>query len=129
MHRLAPQAKSADEKLGLYGATIAALEGYGDDRGRDAWEEKLLVDFKDDQSACAGVFMDRGARAYYAKDFEKALQAYRKVSNDYPRSAFFGEAQFNIGTVLQRQRKYDDAILAYYKLFLARGAAMTLPAP
>ena len=52
LHRLAPQAKSADEKLGLYAATIAALEGYGDDRGRDAWEEKLLVDFKDDQNAC-----------------------------------------------------------------------------
>ena len=63
-----------------------------------------------------------GARAYAKKDFEKALQAYRKICNDYPRSAFCRRAQFNIGTVLQRQQKYDDAVLEYRKLVPSKGS-------
>jgi TolA-binding protein len=46
-------------------------------------------------------------------DFEGALQTYRRVRAEHPRTDWAGEAQNGIGDVLQAQRKYNEARAAY----------------
>ena len=39
------------------------------------------------------------------------------MCREYPNSEFYGDAQYNIGSTLQAQKKYDEAIEEYAKLF------------
>jgi tetratricopeptide (TPR) repeat protein len=116
LHRLLPKAKTPAQRFVIYWRTSGELETLGDYEGRDAWEEKILRDFKDDPNACATVFLDRGTRACRAKDWTKALEIFRRICRDYRKSDAWPEAQRQIGVILQRQKKYDEAIAAYREL-------------
>ncbi len=116
LNRLLPKAKNNAQRLAVYWRTSGELESLGDFQGRDAWEEKILREFKHDPNACAAVYYDRGERAYRAKDRAKALEMFRKVCADYRRSDACGEAWRQIGMILRRQGKYDEAIAAYRQL-------------
>jgi len=117
LHRVLAYAKDAKEGLLVYRSIIQCLSGLNDDAGRDAWEDKLLRDFKTDQDACAEVYVNRGIRAFGQNDFPEALVFFRKVCLEYPNSEFYGDAQYDLGSTLQEQKKYDEAIEEYAKLF------------
>ena len=93
---------------------LAALE---DQAGVEAWEHKILAEFKSDREACAGVYVDRGVRAFKRKDFNEALSLFRKVAEDYPDTTLYGDAQYDVGLVLHEQQNYDHAISEYAKIF------------
>lgn len=60
LNRLLPKAKNDAQRLAVYWRTSGELESLGDFQGRDAWEEKILREFKHDPNACAAVYYDRG---------------------------------------------------------------------
>ena len=117
LNRVLAYAKEAKDGLLVYRSIIQCLSSLNDDAGRDAWEDKLLRDLKADQDACAEVYVNRGIRAFLLNDFPQALVFFRKVCREYPNSEFYGDAQYNIGSTLQAQKKYDEAIEEYAKLF------------
>lgn len=49
-------------------------------------------------------------------DFDGALDAYKRVRSEHPRTDWSGEAQSGIGDVLRAQRKYAEARAAYEAL-------------
>ena len=117
LNRVLAYAKEAKDGLLVYRSIIQYLSSLNDDAGRDAWEAKLLRDFKDDQDGCAEVYLNRGIRAFLLNDFPQALVFFRKVCREYPNSEFYGDAQYDLGSTLQVQKKYDEAIEEYAKLF------------
>lgn len=118
--RVLPCAENEKERLSLYHLFIECLSELGDDRGRHAWEEKLLKDFQAEPETCASVYVSRGERAYRAKKLDEALLNYRKASRDYPNSRTYGIAQYNVGIILKEQQRYEEAITELDKLFLSR---------
>ena len=117
LNRVLPYAKDPKDGLAVYRTIIQRLSSLNDDGGRDAWEDKVLRDFKSDADACAEVYLNRGIRAYLQNDFPQALVFFRKVCREYPNSEFYGDAQYDVGSTLQDQKKYDEAIEEYSKLF------------
>src|SRR5439155_15166714 len=53
------------------------------------------------------------------KDFPEAIAYFRKLCSEYPDSNFYGEAQYDIGSTLKEQKKYDEAVEEYTRLFLS----------
>jgi tetratricopeptide (TPR) repeat protein len=117
LKKLIPLIKTKQQKLEIYRNTISCLDGFGDAAGRDAWEAKILEDFKLDQDACGAVYAKKAERAYKDENRDLALSLYQKVCSEYPKSESFGISQFNVGTILQEQGKYSAAIEEYLKLF------------
>jgi tetratricopeptide (TPR) repeat protein len=52
----------------------------------------------------------KGNDAYSKKDFDKAIESYKKVTGKDPSNA---TAQYNLGNALYRNKMTDDAIAAY----------------
>ncbi len=117
LHRVLPYAHNSKDALAVYHLMIQCLSGLGDDRGRDAWEDKTLIDFKAEPEACAEVYLNRGIRAFLKREFEQAVAYFGKVCSEYPDTDAYGDAQYDIGSVFQEQSKYDEAIEEYNKLF------------
>lgn len=115
-----PAARNEAEKLALHRLMIKTLDLMGDEAGCTAWENKELDDFKTNDEACAGVYRDRGMRAYHKEDFTNAMPLLRKVCSDYPETQAYGDAQYTVGLILQQQQKYDEAIMEYARLFQSK---------
>jgi len=116
LHGALPHADTPMQKLSLYRAIIRCLDGLSDEAGRTAWEERVLEEFKDDCEVSASVLVARAQRAYEDGKLAEALQLYREVSRKYPDSGSYGVAQYNVGIILKRQQKYEEAIRAFSEL-------------
>lgn len=112
-----PFARNEAEKIALHRLITKTLDLMGDEAGRTAWENKVLNDFKTNDEACAGVYLDRGLRDYNKDDFTNAMPLLRKVCSDYPETQAYGDAQYTVGLILQQQQNYDEAIMEYARLF------------
>jgi tetratricopeptide (TPR) repeat protein len=118
LHRVLPFAKEATNSVAVHQEIIRCLSGLNDDAGRDAWENKVLVDFKSDVDACAGVYIDRGLRAYHLwRDYDTALMWMRKACAQSPDLKLWGDAQYSVGLILQDQKQFDEAIAAFNEIF------------
>jgi TolA-binding protein len=117
LNRVLAYAQTPKDRLAIYKMTIQCLTGLNDESGRDAWEEKLLRDMNSDADACAEVFVSRGIRAYLRKDYAQAKDFFRRVCQEYPNSDSFGDAQYNLGSTLQEEKKFDEAVAEFSKLF------------
>ena len=115
--RMLPHASNAKETVRLCQLIIKSLAALDDNLGVVAWEDKLLTEFKTDRDACAGVYVDRGGRAFEKKNFPEALTHFRMVCTEYIDSNWYGDAQYDVGLVLHEQQKYDEAVVEYAKLF------------
>ena len=117
LNRVLPYAQTAKERLAVYHTTIQCLVGLGDESGRDAWEDQVLQDFRSDADACAEIYVNRGIRAYLHKEYPQAVDLFQKVCREYPNSESFGDAQYNLGSTLQEEQKFDRAVEEFSKLF------------
>jgi len=117
LNRVLPYAKTAKESLALYQEMIKNLSALDDEPGLVAWEDKLLNELKSDRDAGAAIYLARGVRAYRTKNIPEALADFRKVCAEHADSSSYGDAQYDVGLLLQEQRKYDEAIPEYAKLF------------
>ncbi len=117
LYRVLPYARDAREAVAVHQAIIKSLTELRDDAGRDAWEDELARDFKSDAEACAGVFVERGLRAYEAKDYPQALTLLRKVCSDYAETGAYGDAQYTVGLILHKQGKFAESVEEYAKIF------------
>jgi tetratricopeptide (TPR) repeat protein len=115
--RVLPFARNPKEGLMVHQFILKCLVGLDDTAGRDAWEEKLLKDFKGEREACAQVYLERGLRAMDKQNLPEAMPLFRKVCAEYPDTEAYGDAQFSVGVVLQLQEKYDEAVAEFSKLF------------
>lgn len=105
LHRVLPYAANSSNGVQLCQQFITCLSTLRDEAGRDAWENKLLADFKSDAEACAGVYYDRGIRAYHERrDFETSLNWMRKLCNELPNTKLWGDGQYSVGLILQDQK-------------------------
>jgi tetratricopeptide (TPR) repeat protein len=120
LYRVLSFAGNPSESVGVHQAIIRSLTELRDDAGRDAWEDKLVRDFKSDAEACAGVLVERGLRAYEVKDYPQALALLRKVCSEYPESGAYGDAQYTVGLILHKQSKYAEAVVEYTKIFASK---------
>ena len=110
-------ARNSQASLAVLHLMMKCFSALDDQAGLEAWEDKVLTDFKSDRDACAGVYLDRGLRAYGRKNLSEALDFFRKICAEYPDTASYGDAQYDIGLALHDQQKYDEAISEYTKLF------------
>jgi len=118
MSRVVPLATNSQFGVHVYQQIIDCLSALNDDAGLEAWENKLLSDFKLNSEACATVFFDRGIKAYHARrDLAGSLALFRKVCTEFPTTKIWGDAQYSAGLVLQEQQKYDEAIAAFGAIF------------
>ena len=117
LHRVLPHARNATQAVAVVEAIISRLTDLGDENGRDAWEGKLLSDFKTQSEACASVRLERGLRAFASKDYPKALTLLRQVCAEYPDALSYGDAQYTVALALQQQGKFDEAVEEYRKIF------------
>jgi tetratricopeptide (TPR) repeat protein len=118
LHRVSPHVGSSTNGAKVYEQIIICLSALGDEAGRNAWENKLVADFKSDAEACAGVYYDRGIRAYHqSHDLETSLRWMRKLCGEFPDAKLWGDGQYSVGLILQDQKKYDEAIAAFGAIF------------
>jgi tetratricopeptide (TPR) repeat protein len=117
LNRVQPYAKDNLERVAIAKLAIQCLSSLNDTAGRDAWEDAVLRQFKTDQNACAEICLNRGIRAYLKTDYAAALAQFRIVCQEYPDSEFYGDALYNLGSTLQDQKRYDDAVQEFSKLF------------
>lgn len=115
-----PYARNENDKAALDLLIIKTLNSMGDEAGRDAWEDKVLGNFKTNDEACARVYLDRGMRLYNKQDFAGALSLLRKIASDYPDTQAYGDAQYTVALILQQQQNYDEAIREYARLFRSK---------
>ena len=117
LHRVLPHAVNAKEALAVVEAIISRLGSLGDELGRDAWEDRLLSEFKTQPGACANVLLERGLRAFGKKDYPQTLTLLRQVCSEYSNTLAYGDAQYTVGLALQQQEKFDEAVEEYHKIF------------
>jgi tetratricopeptide (TPR) repeat protein len=118
--RVLAYATDAKAAVPVYQLILKCLSGLGDEAGREAWQDSLLVNFKSDPEVCAAVYCDRGKKAYARKDIKSSQEWFQKVCSDFPDSNAYGDAQYGLGLVLQEQQKCDEAIPEYEKLFASK---------
>src|SRR5262249_25588028 len=117
LSRVVPYAKNPKDTLAVYQLIIQNLSALDDEMGVTAWEDKVLKELKEDRDASAAIYLARGIRAYRKKNLAEALVDFRKVSTDHMDSSSYGDAQYDVGLLLQEQQKYDEAIPEYTKIF------------
>jgi len=117
LHRVLPLARDSAEAVEIIAAITIRLDALGDAPGRDAWENQILTRYANETVACANVYLERGMRAFGAKDYPAALVLFRKVATEYPGTPAWGDAQYSVGLVHQREGRNDEAILEYQKIF------------
>jgi len=117
--RVLPFAKDPKQAVEVYQLILKCMKGLGDDDGRDAWQEKLLAEYKSDPEVCARMYVAKGTQAYYRKDLKEAEGFFQKVCSEYPESSAWGDGEYGLGLVLQEQQKYDEAMIQYAKIFPA----------
>ena len=117
LNRVLPFARDAAQSVKVVEAIINRLSNLGDENGREAWEDKLLLDFKTLPQACANVHLERGLRAFAQRDFSKTLTLLRRVCAEFPDTLAWGDAQYTVALVLQQQQKFDEAMAEYQKIF------------
>jgi len=117
LHRVLPHAKSSKESVAVIAAMIDRLSQLNDEAGRAAWEDRILNGFKQEPEACANVLLERGLRAFGRTNLAEALTLCRKVCSEYPDTAAYGDAQYTVGLIFQREGKFEDAIAEFQKIF------------
>ena len=115
--RVLPLVKSVKEAIPVYQLIFKCLENLGDESGREAWQEKLLADYKSDPEVSAMVYVDRGQKAYFRKDMNASEASFRKVCADYANTSLYADALYGLGRVLQDEQKYDAAVAEYTRIF------------
>lgn len=115
--RVLPFAEKEQDKLELYGMFISLLSELDDEQGVLAWEERILREFAENEEACAEIYVQRGERAYEAEKLDLALANYRLASEKYSGASSYGVAQYNVGFLLQKQKKHQEAIAEFSKLY------------
>jgi tetratricopeptide (TPR) repeat protein len=116
-HRVLPQARNSAESVTVIGEIIRRLASFNDEAGRDSWEDEILNRFPNEREACASVILDRGLRAYAVTNYPVALELFGNVISSYGETKAFGDAQFTVGLIRQIERRYDDAIREFGKIF------------
>ena len=119
--RVLPLTQNGKDAVDVHRMVIQCLTRLGDFKGRDAWEDKTLSDFNSDPEACAEVYLNKGIRAYSDKKYEPALALFRKVCLEYPNTLAYGDAQYDLGSLFQEQKNYDQAIEEYQQTILEQG--------
>ena len=104
----------------LFILSAEALRRIKDEAGAIAWEEKIFALPDKDTDQAAGVLLEQGNRAFKAKDYPVADRAYRRMLREFPESHHVGKALFNLGYVLQAQKRYGEARTILTRLLEAR---------
>lgn len=117
LYRVLPHARSSGESASVMESMIRLLGELGDTAGRTAWENRLLNELKSEPEACAKVYLERGMRAYAARDYEPALALFGRIVTEFVQTGAYGDAQYSIGLCLQEQGKFDEAIKEYARIF------------
>jgi tetratricopeptide (TPR) repeat protein len=118
---LLPRLRDPGHRLFAYRYVWNYLES--DRPGRRAWEDKVVADLPKSslsdriRTQWAGPALEAAYARFKRGDVEGALADYQRISRDYPDCGAFGMAQFNVGSILQQQTKYDEAIAEYKKIF------------
>ena len=97
-----------------------ALRGTGDEKGASALVDSFLSTTKDEtaDTLSAAEFYQRG------KNLERAQKLFARAAEKDPKNV---RAHFSLGSVLERQKKFDEAEKAFRAaLALAPDAAITL---
>jgi len=97
-----------------------ALRGTGDEKGASALVDKILATTKDevDDTLSAAEFYQRG------KQLARAQELFSRVAEKDPKNV---RAFFSLGSVFERQKKFDEAEKAFRKaLALSPDSAITL---
>ena len=99
LYRILPYRTDPTNGVQVYQQCIICLSRLGDGAGRDAWENKLLADFKSDTDACAGVYYDRGTAKTIDSNPHSALRNVMKRRTISPvRSNLPGKRRRSIRT-------------------------------
>ena len=121
LNHVLPRVGTSTNGAKIYEQIIICLSALGDEAGRDAWENKLVADFKSDPEACAGVYYDRGVRAYHQHhDLEGSIRWMRKLCAECPTATLWGDGQYSMGLILQDEKKFDEAIAAFAAIFTSK---------
>ena len=97
-----------------------ALRGTGDEKGASALVDRILAASKDEvnETLSAAEFYQRG------KQLARAQQLFAQAAEKDPKNV---RALFSLGSVLERQKKFDEAEAAFRKaLALSPDSAITL---
>jgi len=119
-HRALTADSPDEERLAVYEATIAALNASAQRAERDAWQTRLLIEFRHAHDACAPVYFERGVRAHWAGQREAALVSFQKLCRHHASSAHYGRALYHVGQILQERGQISEAIDAYQRVFATR---------
>lgn len=117
LHRVLALTKDSNDAVTVIAEIIARLNTLGDAAGRDAWEDAILTRYPQETAACANVYLDRGLRAFGIPDYATALPLFRKVCTDYSTTPAYGDAQYSLALIHQREGRFDEAIAEYQKIF------------
>jgi len=117
LYRVLPLAKNTAESVEVINQIIQRLNQFDDTAGRDAWEEQILTRYSGETAAVANVYLERGMRAFGAKDYAPALALFRKVANEFPDGPAWGDAQYTLALIHQIEGRNDEAIREYQKIF------------
>jgi tetratricopeptide (TPR) repeat protein len=115
-----PYAGTEAEKVAANLLIIKTLDSAHDEKGRTAWEDKVLKDFKTNNEACTSVYFGRGMRAFKNQDLAEATSLFRRICSDYSDTRVYGDAQYTLAVILQQQQSYDEGIRQYARLFQSK---------
>ncbi|MBN2718586.1 MAG: tetratricopeptide repeat protein [Deltaproteobacteria bacterium] len=64
----------------------------------------------------AATLFERGNRLLGAERFADAIETYRRLENEFPRSPYLAPTLYNLGICLDKTGQYDAAVDTYQKL-------------
>ncbi|HLB02778.1 MAG TPA: tetratricopeptide repeat protein [Nitrospiria bacterium] len=88
----------------------------GDYLGAITYYEQVSENFPKNQMADDALYWAGIIHHLFLKDDDKALQAFQKLTRDYPASPFTTDSQSYIALILERLQKTPQAIEAYEHL-------------
>jgi hypothetical protein len=115
-----PHAGKSPDAVPVYQLILKCLSGLSDEVGREAWQDKFLGEFKSDPEVVAEIYCDRAMKAYAKKDWQRSQALFQQVCTEFAKSSSYGNAQYGLGLVFQEQKKCDQAIVEFAKLFSSK---------
>ena len=111
--------KSLEEKLNKAYKAETPVSQYKPETMTETAQTKESVETKEGKPAeleVEDIYME-AYKAYKANQFEEAREKFQAILKNYPDNEYSDNARFWIGESHYKEKKYEDAILAYEELF------------